>query len=551
MELGSPNRAVGAPVFRRAVPRGFARVGSVRSLGFALCLVALVIAAAASLAIWLACDAARDGLGCADRSAREHPGAVRGARVRGPRTLIGLIAGAALGLAGAVMQGLTRNPLAEPGILGDQRRRGAGRGGRGPAVGVPRPSATSGSRSRAPGRRAARVRDRGARARGATPVKLAIAGAAVTALLVSLRRCSCCATCDARPLRFWLVGSLAGRGAEAAAQVWPFVAAGAVMALALRPAAERALARRRRGALARPARRRRARLRGRRGHRAGGRGDRRRRADHVRRADHPARRAHARAAPTTVGSCPTPRSSGRYCCSARTSWGASSPGRRSCRPASSPRWSGRRSSSRWCAGAGSRSSERQRAGHRRRAAAAGAGDSARPAGPSPGPRRAPRPGAARRRRARGRGAARRLRERQRRRLPDPARRRRARRCSASATRRRRSSPASCDCRVCSAACWSGGALGLSGAIFQAVARNPLASPDILGVLQGGAVAAVFGITVLGASAALVSVSAFAGALRDDDRRSTCSPTAAASRATASCSSGSGWPRSAPRWSTGS
>ena len=58
----------------------------------------------------------------------------------------------------------------------------------------------------------------------------------------------------------------------------------------------------------------------------------------------------------------------------------------------------------------------------------------------------------------------------------------------------------------------GGAFGLSGAIFQAVARNPLASPDILGVLQGGSVAAVFGITVLGASAALVSVSAFAGAL---------------------------------------
>jgi iron complex transport system permease protein len=58
----------------------------------------------------------------------------------------------------------------------------------------------------------------------------------------------------------------------------------------------------------------------------------------------------------------------------------------------------------------------------------------------------------------------------------------------------------------------GGAFGLSGAIYQAVARNPLASPDILGVLQGGSLAAVFGITVLGASAALVSVSAFGGAL---------------------------------------
>ncbi|KOG85618.1 iron ABC transporter permease, partial [Streptomyces varsoviensis] len=38
--------------------------------------------------------------------------------VRLPRTLLGVLAGAALGLGGAVMQALTRNPLAEPGILG-------------------------------------------------------------------------------------------------------------------------------------------------------------------------------------------------------------------------------------------------------------------------------------------------------------------------------------------------------------------------------------------------------------------------------------------------
>src|SRR5262249_57783049 len=38
--------------------------------------------------------------------------------LRLPRTVIGLLAGAALGLAGTVMQGLARNPLADPGILG-------------------------------------------------------------------------------------------------------------------------------------------------------------------------------------------------------------------------------------------------------------------------------------------------------------------------------------------------------------------------------------------------------------------------------------------------
>src|SRR5918998_1033342 len=38
--------------------------------------------------------------------------------LRVPRTELGLLAGAALGAAGALMQGVTRNPLAEPGILG-------------------------------------------------------------------------------------------------------------------------------------------------------------------------------------------------------------------------------------------------------------------------------------------------------------------------------------------------------------------------------------------------------------------------------------------------
>src|SRR2546430_2222177 len=38
--------------------------------------------------------------------------------LRLPRTLVGLAVGAALGLAGAVMQALTRNPLADPGLLG-------------------------------------------------------------------------------------------------------------------------------------------------------------------------------------------------------------------------------------------------------------------------------------------------------------------------------------------------------------------------------------------------------------------------------------------------
>ncbi|MFJ3438665.1 FecCD family ABC transporter permease [Streptomyces cyaneofuscatus] len=49
----------------------------------------------------------------------------------------------------------------------------------------------------------------------------------------------------------------------------------------------------------------------------------------------------------------------------------------------------------------------------------------------------------------------------------------------------------------------GVALGVSGAITQSVARNPLASPDILGITGGASVVAVFLVTVSGGAAAAV------------------------------------------------
>ncbi|MGW3729487.1 FecCD family ABC transporter permease [Streptomyces sp. F001] len=62
------------------------------------------------------------------------------------------------------------------------------------------------------------------------------------------------------------------------------------------------------------------------------------------------------------------------------------------------------------------------------------------------------------------------------------------------------------------------ALGVSGAITQSVARNPLASPDILGITSGAGAVAVFGVTVSGGAAAAVvdsvglSAAALAGGL---------------------------------------
>jgi len=44
--------------------------------------------------------------------------------IRLPRTVLAILAGAALGLSGAVLQGLLRNPLADPGVVGQELKLG-------------------------------------------------------------------------------------------------------------------------------------------------------------------------------------------------------------------------------------------------------------------------------------------------------------------------------------------------------------------------------------------------------------------------------------------
>ena len=153
--------------------------------------------------------------------------------LRVPRTLAGILVGLALGLAGAVMQGVARNPLADPGLLGVNA--GAALAvvcaisilGVGSALGyvwfaflgaavVSVLVYVIGSLGR----------------EGATPVKLALAGAAMTAALQSITTAillTDVATFD--KFRFWTVGALAGRKLELVAQVAPFIAIGVVLAL--------------------------------------------------------------------------------------------------------------------------------------------------------------------------------------------------------------------------------------------------------------------------------------------------------------------------------
>lgn len=156
---------------------------------------------------------------------------VRSLRV--PRTLVGLGVGVALGLAGAVMQGVTRNPLADPGIFGIEA---------GAALAVVTGIYVFGISSLTgyvwfafAGAAVASivVYGLGSLGRGgATPVKLALAGAATAALLSSVT--SAILIIDVSTLeqfRFWAVGSLAGRDAAVAGQVAPFLVVGVLLAL--------------------------------------------------------------------------------------------------------------------------------------------------------------------------------------------------------------------------------------------------------------------------------------------------------------------------------
>lgn len=153
--------------------------------------------------------------------------------LRWPRTVLGLVVGACLGLAGALVQGHTRNPIADPGLLGIFQ---------GAALAIVAVTAVAGA---VPGLVQAAAAFGGAllacalvfaiasgARHGATPITLVLAGAAVTALFSAVVTAIVLLNDEALDaLRFWQVGSLAG-GDGTLKLIWPLVAAGAALAAA-------------------------------------------------------------------------------------------------------------------------------------------------------------------------------------------------------------------------------------------------------------------------------------------------------------------------------
>jgi iron complex transport system permease protein len=149
------------------------------------------------------------------------------------RTLLGLLAGAALGLAGAVLQALTRNPLADPGLLGINAGASAAVVTAITFLGVTSLSGYVWFAFCGAAAVGALVWFLGG-SRGATPVRLALAGTAISAALYGyLQAVMILDEAALGRMRFWTVGSLTSATDETIVQVLPFMAVGMALALSL------------------------------------------------------------------------------------------------------------------------------------------------------------------------------------------------------------------------------------------------------------------------------------------------------------------------------
>ncbi|MFI1519439.1 FecCD family ABC transporter permease [Kitasatospora cineracea] len=208
-----------------------ARRGSPRALGLAAGLLVLLAVLVLSLGLGAKqLGPAEVWHGLLDPDA---PGYTVVHEMRLPRTLLGLLAGTALGLAGGVMQALTRNPLADPGLLGINAGASAAVATAAALLGVTSFTGYVWWALAGAALVSVLVYAVGG-GRGATPARLALAGAALNATLYSyVSAVMLLDTASLDRMRFWTVGSLAGAQTSTVLGILPFVAAGALLALGL------------------------------------------------------------------------------------------------------------------------------------------------------------------------------------------------------------------------------------------------------------------------------------------------------------------------------
>lgn len=208
----------GAPApRRRSIP--------VRLAAILVVAAALVLAAAASLAFGARGVTFADIIAALQGAQDTVAEAAVAKRI--PRTVLAIVVGAALGVAGAVMQGITRNPLADPGIFGVNN-------GAALAVvigityfGMSDPYAYIWTALLGAGLAAVFVYGVGSLGGGATPLKLALAGAATSVALTSLVTAVVLPhTAAMDTFRFWQIGGVGGASFDRLGTLAVFLIAG-------------------------------------------------------------------------------------------------------------------------------------------------------------------------------------------------------------------------------------------------------------------------------------------------------------------------------------
>ncbi|MFB4314040.1 FecCD family ABC transporter permease [Actinomadura sp. 21ATH] len=210
--------------------------------GVGVLLAVLLVAAAASLAVgaralgpgevWRGLFAAADS----DQRLTEIRLIVR--TVRLPRTVLAIVAGVALGIGGALIQGCTRNPIADTGLLGVNAGASFAVVSTISVLGLTDPFQYVWSAFLGAAAAGAVVFGLSSIGRGAgNPLTLALAGQGIAVFLAAMTTAVALTDqASLNALRFWNAGTVAGVGFGV---IWPvsvFIAAGLVLALATLPA---------------------------------------------------------------------------------------------------------------------------------------------------------------------------------------------------------------------------------------------------------------------------------------------------------------------------
>lgn len=226
--------AAEAPDEESSVP-GLVRSNLLRTAGLLVAVGILASVVMLSIGVGareIAAGTIWDALWSYDDAVDEH---VMIHELRIPRTVVGLIVGPALGLSGALIQAFTRNPLADPGILGVNAGATFAVTMAVGLLGITAPLGYVWFALLGAGAVTIIVYLLGSVGGGrATPAKLTLAGVAIGAVLGGVTTAIVLASRDTfDDMRFWGVGSIGGRDLDTVVSFAPLIALGVLIAFAV------------------------------------------------------------------------------------------------------------------------------------------------------------------------------------------------------------------------------------------------------------------------------------------------------------------------------